>query len=732
MNIRVQGPDGVVIEFPAGTDSATITGVMQKRYGGPQAKPEPFDMPAPPPGAVIHGGDGKSYVAGQPGLTVDRGKVAGTPQETIMLEAQKRRAASGFDDTRRMMPLAQGLGLGAADEVVSGLAAAPNAMRSGNTASEEFAVAQEMQRQALERTRTERPVESFMGELAGSAATGIGAMGAGATTARFVGPNAGLGARMLSGAADGAIFGGVTGFNSGDGGEDRAKKAAQGAAVGGGVGATMPVVSALLGRVTQPVRNAISARVNPDRFAERQISATMQEAGRAPQDIEAAMLRAAQEGQGGVYTIADELGDAGARQLGVAYRGPGEAGNIIKNTLQSRQEGQARRIGSFVEDAFGFRPIAGTMPGTDIVPFGFKFVDTPATVLNRGTKSAEKLTKALKKARSATADQAYDASRAAAGPVDTRGVVSVLDERLSKTKGNEFARDEVDKLFQKWRNRLVSQSGDETISLSDYSRLLSAKRAVQDDIDNLRQSGLKYAAGELSRVRNSLDEALEAASEGYRKANDDFRTASKVIDAVEQGRSWPSSGRAVDNVSEFASLGATAKRAARVGYGDNLLEKINNQSAPRNKAALFSPLDTRAEIDAIALKPASFNSRIAREQRMFETGTQAAGGSQTATRMADDAGVSIGPESMANIARGNFLQPLLQALNSRGLGGNTPQARAAMAEILLARAGNSPDVLKRLANRQISDAERGKLVQILLAGSANAATATGMANTGQK
>lgn len=44
MNIRVQGPDGVTIEFPAGTDNGVITGIMQQRYGGPPAQQTSVDL----------------------------------------------------------------------------------------------------------------------------------------------------------------------------------------------------------------------------------------------------------------------------------------------------------------------------------------------------------------------------------------------------------------------------------------------------------------------------------------------------------------------------------------------------------------------------------------------------------------------------------------------------------------------------------------------------------------
>jgi hypothetical protein len=669
------------------------------------ARPKPQDdyqMPAPPAGAVIHGGDGKSYVAGQPGLTIDRRAVQGTPQETIMLEAQKRRAQSGFDDTRRLMPLAQGLGLGGADEVVSGLAAFPNAMRSGNTAGQEFDVAQEMQRQALERQRSERPVESFATELLGGAATGIGAMGAGATTGRFLAPNAGLGKRMLSGAADAAFFGGVTGFNTGSGVDDRAKQAAQGAAVGGAVGGTLPVVGAILDRVTKPAQNAIAARVNPQAFAERQITATMRDAGKTPQQIEAGMRQAAAEGQGGVYTIADELGDAGARQLGVAYRGPGEAGNRIKEALQSRQEGQARRLINQVEEGF------------------------------QAPKTKAQLEAAEKAARRQQANVQYGAARQQAGAVDTSAAIAEADNILTPgasrllNPGNNIQAGE--RVGAVARARAFLTDGKSLVS--DFDGALAAKQEMDTMIENASPK-VKEA---LAPIRNALDDALANASPPYAQARDSYRTASKGIEAIQTGFDAASRGRVDDTIPAFRGMAPNEQAGFRTGYADNLIRSIEGPAGGADKSRMFTSEALKQEVPAFAepSRAQMLVNQLQREQRMFQTGTQAAGGSQTAMRTADDAGMALGPEAMANLARGNLLQPILQALGSRGLGGNTPEARAAMAEILLARANQSTPVSARLANRQLSDAERARLAQILLAGSANSATATGMANSGQK
>jgi hypothetical protein len=617
-------------------------------------------------------------------------------------EAYEKLVAGEASRLDRIKPLMQGMTFGFFDEIVAGLGAPIASAMTGKPMSETYAEGLAMEREALDRNRKARPVESFAGEFLGGATSGAGALGAGLTTARFLRPYAGLGWRMLSGALDGAAFGAAAGFGSGEGGEDRSAKALSGLAVGGGVGGTMPVVGALLGRITQPVRNAISARVNPDRFAERQISATMQEAGRAPQDIEAAMLRAAQEGQGGVYTIADELGDAGARQLGVAYRGPGEAGNIIKNTLQSRQEGQARRLINQVED-------------------GFQSPQTKA-----------QLEAAQKAARRQEANALYGAAREQAGAVNPSQALAEADAILTPgasrllNPGSGMAPGE--RVGAVARARAFLTDGKSIIS--DFDGALAAKQEMDAMIDGASPKIMEA----LIPIRNALDDALASASKPYAQARDAYRTASKGIEAIKTGSDAASRGRVDDTIPAFQKMAPNEQAGFRTGYADNLISSIEGQAAGADKSRMFTSEALRREVPAFAepSRAQALVNQLQREQRMAETGRQAMGGSQTAMRMADDAGVSIGPESMANIARGNFLQPLLQTLTSRGLGGNTPQARAAMAEILLARAGNSPGVLKRLANRQISDAERERLVRILLAGSANAATATGMANTGQK
>jgi len=687
--------------FDLGKMSLDDLVALRDRVRGQQAPADDYQMPAPPPGAVIHGGDGKTYVAGQPGLTIDRKGVQGTPDEEIMLEAQKRRMQGGLDGTRRLMPVAQGVGISATDELASGIAAVPNAMRSGNTVGQEYAIGQEMQRQALERQRQERPVESFIGELAGGVVTGIGAAGAGATTARMLGPNAGLGARMLSGAADGLVYGGVSGFNSGSGVDDRAKRAAQGMAAGGVAGGVVPAAGAFVDRVTRPAQNARVARTNPEAFAQRQIIATMRDAGKTPQEIEQALRLAAAEGQG-VYTAADALGDAGARQLGVAYRGPGEAGPRISEALQSRQEGQARRLINQLEDGF------------------------------QAPQTRAQLEAAQTAARRAEANALYGQARQQAGAVDASGAIGEADKILTPgasrllNPGSGIQPGERVSAVARARSYLT----DGKSILSDFDGALAAKQEIDAMIDGASPKVMEA----LIPIRNALDDALANASGPYATARDAYRTASKGIEAIETGSKAAARGRTDDTIASFRGMQGNEQSGFRTGYADKLIADIEGLPATSDKSRMFTSEALKREIPEFAVpsRAEMLGRQLQREQQMAETARKAVGGSPTQMRAQDDAGMAIGPEAVTSMARGNFLQPLLQAVSARGLGGNTPEARAKMAEILLSTGGQAGPTMQALAQRQMTDAERARMLAILLSGATNAVTATSMANTGQK
>ena len=205
MNIRVQGPDGVIIEFPQGTDNAVIMGVMQKRYGGPKQQ-APAQAQAMPETGVAGSMDGM--------LPPDTQGAAPAPQG-VGIGNELRRIGRGMDDAARIG--ANALTFGLADRFAG-------AMPGGQgTDAERKQTAQSRERLG--------PVASTAIDIGSGAATGKGLMDAGLTAARLA-PNAGIIVRALLGGVDGAALGAA---NAAGYGED-VKQGALYGGIGGAAG----------------------------------------------------------------------------------------------------------------------------------------------------------------------------------------------------------------------------------------------------------------------------------------------------------------------------------------------------------------------------------------------------------------------------------------------------------------------------------------------------------------
>ena len=330
--------------------------------------------------------------------------------------------------------------------------------------------------------------------------------------------------------------------------------------------------------------------------------------GKTAPDVDALIAAAAREGQP-EFRLMDALGLPGQRAANGLTRAGGAPGDEVAEFLATRQSGQGERVGSFVEDAFD---VKGT--------------------------TAAKTQQGLIDARSTAADAAYDAARGNAAPVDVRGALGVIDTRIGGMKGSGVAGDSIDGKLAGYRDRLAAQPGPDGVmrELSDFDRVLGVKQAVQDDIGAAVRAGRNNEARELGKLVKELDAALEGSSDMYRTANDGFRSASKVIDAVDEGALMATRGRAADNVPRFGAMAAAEQGAARTGYGDRLLSELENMKYPSTNRALITGSEKRtAEAAAMATDPQLYSSRIARERTMWDTQDKALKGSQTANYQAD-------------------------------------------------------------------------------------------------
>jgi len=244
--IRVNAPDGTVVNFPDGTAPDIIKNVMRQRFGGPETPAAPTesrdayrariegmrDSVVPSPGTVEMN-DAAEVAMSRPGGLVERGARA----------------------------LIQGTTFGAGDEITARLASlSPNM---------DYETALEGERNRLELQRQENPVLSYGAEIAGSMAVPIGAVG---TTGN-------LGSRALKSGGLGAALGGVYGFLSGEGGaEERADNALGAAGVGGTIGVAIPVAGSAIQRI---VNAYTKGRAIPAAAANAPTTAQLRQQGQA-------------------------------------------------------------------------------------------------------------------------------------------------------------------------------------------------------------------------------------------------------------------------------------------------------------------------------------------------------------------------------------------------------------------------------------------------------------------
>lgn len=590
---EIEGPDGKTYEVEAPDMNAAVAAISSMS-AGPQRNPD-GTYGQPPEGFV------QNTMTGQM-------EDIRSPNNPNIPTGRGTAAAAG---------LAQGVTFGASDE---GTAAIGTMMNPGSNYDYELARAREINRRGAE----DQPLAYYGGLIPGAVASS--AVGAKAAGVNLTGPTLLNTAGRSAGA--GAVEGALYGFNTGEGGlGNRVGSAAREGTIGGLVGGAAPAVVAGGRAVFNTGRDLVEGgvdaaigRANQGR-ANRAIIDTLNKSGRSLDDVADDVARAAREGQPEFRTM-DAMGLAGQRRTSGVVRAGGDGAEEIAQFLNQRQLDQVDRVGSFVDDAFG----------------------------STGTTAAQ-TRDSLAAARGAAADTAYAAARGNAAPVDVRGALSVIDDRIGGMQGMNVAGDSIDGRLASFRNRLAASTppdGTTGVELSDFDRVLGVKQDVQDAIGAAVRAGRNNEARELTKLSQALDQALEASSDGYRAANDGFREASRTIEAVDTGAQMASRGRAADTVPAFQAMTPDQQAAARVGYANTVLDDLErNRATTSNAARQFNSTKRTTEAQAMATDPRLFGDRIARENTMWETQNRALGGSRTADNLQDVG--ELGPR--AEIAR---------------------------------------------------------------------------------
>lgn len=587
------------------------------------------------------------------------------------IEERDALKAQGVDTNQGVVRrILQGATFNTADEIMAA-AETPLEMIRRRTLNpaEAYRYTKAAQDLSLEDARKSTGTLGTIAEIGGGVMSGAGLAGGGLTTAARLAPNAGLGARVLSSAADGALYGAAAGAGEGNSLAERGGNALQGGLLGGLVGGAVPAAVAAGQSVVSPLVSNIRARVNPVGFAQSQVARAISESGRPVADIAADVGRAAQEGQG-VYTIADAMGNAGQRMLSTVARAPGGGRTDVVNALEARQAGQGRRIANTLAEGF----------------------NSPQT--------AAQTEAALTRARDTAADAAYGAVRNDAVPVDLSRTIARIDQTLRPgvmglaRPGSRIADDSVESALSSIRNRLT----DGRSVLTEFEAVQRVRGDLADKISVAQRAGEGNKVRLLTQVRNELDLAMERASPGHLAANRNFAAASRNIEAVDQGRTASLRGRTEDTIPQFQALPQEGQSAFRSGYVDPLIAQTQSAAFGANKARPLINDAFQSEARVMAPGNDLMQRRIAREQAMFETRNHALGGSRTADNLADQAATGVDPHLIGQVVTGNWHGALRSVLSagSNILSGNTPAVRQEIANILLQRGHVAPARLSKM------------------------------------
>lgn len=662
--IEVQLPDGTILEFPDNTSQDVMrNAIMSLQPATAQKNPDGTYGQAP-----------EGMIANpMTGQMTNRDLLGGqfTPN-------QAGAAAGG---------LMQGLGFGFGDEAIGLAGLVEGGPEMGAFRREQARGMLEAQEAASPWTYGGAQVAGAVGSsLAGGAAAGLQA----APT---------LAGRAVQGAGMGAVEGALYGAGTGEGMADRATGAATMGTIGALVGAAAPyAVQGVRTGFDRAVGGPIaSMRTAPSQVrASQAVQTALDRSGKTVDDVTAALTAARTAGQP-EYMIADALGNPGQRMLSGIARQPGNARTEITDFLTNRQTDQGRRIAGALDTGF----------------------NDPANV----GRTAQQVTTRLEDARTAAANTAYPAARADAGPVNLQGPLEAIDGALRGVNSIDggttgLAETAVGRRLASLRGQL--ESGN--YATINFDEVLETKQELGRAIAAITKRGESVPPA-IGKVYGELDKALEASSNGYRAANDGFRQASRVIDAVDQGTTMAGArARVGDNLQTYGGMTPDQQAAARAGYIDPIIGKIENAAPGVNNARpLLSP-GFQAEAGAMARNPQELADFIRREQTMFETGTQAMGGSRTADNLADIAdakGFDVGP--ILNILAGRFGPAAQQVAGKAGnaLMGRNTATREEIARLLL-----SPDLqaaLQPALRKQLAVGKQSQVVEALMRGLERAA-----------
>lgn len=680
-----------------------------ERFAAPA--PSEYVQPAPPPGEIIHGAD-RSYISDNPAVSTARPadgneRAMGATMEALNVRADNDGVASAA--ARVGAPYLQGYTLGGSDEILSAVMAGANALQGGSL-DDGYDIAQELQRQELDRMRTENPIASTALQVGGGVQSGVQLARNGVTLLGRMPYNGirNLLPRMAAGGVEGGAYAGLSGFLGADGDVgDRTDQAIENLPMGIGLGAAAVPAVDILSAVMSPVMNAYRGLTDPIGRADDIVVTRMAADQQTPDDIAKAVEDAIAAGQTEFRAVdAAPTGGNLQRAGAMAAKTPGEARPRIRDTLHGRQEGQATRIGGYIDDALG--------PGN----------------------SAYATEQSLIAGRKAAAGPLYDAAYANPPPAG-----QFYDDMLQRQSVREAMADAertaaeqqvpVTDLFTDIPNpnpttrqvpsNVLGPDGqpvmrtevvDPTLRVPTVRGWDFIKKELDAKVNQLFASNDTTRATAVKETRNALREQLGNDVPEYGQALREYADDSTSLDALQAGRDLITAGNADEVTETIGGFAGGDRDLARVGAARELIGRVNKPDYSRDGTRVFSSPEMQSRLNTVIDDPltrAIFDARIGRERDMVNTKNTLLGGSNTVENMVDGAELSNSGGALAALLNGQPLRALGlaggQAMGAigRAASGMTEQTASRIADRIMT---NDPAAIRSLADLFVEAQQR--------------------------
>ena len=597
--IRVNGPNGLVVNFPAGTSPETINRVMQEAAGG-----RPQGPAAPQMGQL----DAAAQAA-------RAGFQANFNDELAGLRAA---GLAGMPDfVRSAVERVPALSAVVAPNVGAARMAAERAFPQtfGSRATEAYAPARDVER-AVDRAAEEQFPNTYLGaNIAGSVATPLGFVGRGAKAA------------ITAGGASGA----ASGFGRGEGTQERLLGGAMEGALGAGFGAIPGLAMGTF--------NAGQRVLAPQKFAERVVRRTI-EADRArgvedvltPADIAAA--RAA-----GQDIVVGDLGATGTLRLSRAAGNVSEdASARLRGATDPRYTEQKGRFGNFIEGLFGGD--LNLTSANDTLRDTARRVNAPLyRAAYQAGESADLWNPALGRIAQSPSVQAAirDVERKAADRAVLEGDLVIR---------NPFSFDADGRMV--WG--ATPDGGQIRPNLQFWDQV---QRNLREAAEAAPPGS--SAARDLKGLRDRLNQELDTAVPEFGRARGMARQFFGAEDALEAGQTFFRQNRAIqltDTQKAFRSMSGPEQELFRRGFAAELANAVRNAPDSRDVAKLFDGANRRKlEVVMPADELRQLEAFVRRESIMNRLRSATQGNSTTAQQLRDmsiGAGAGMGVGTLAS------------------------------------------------------------------------------------